>query len=56
MSATIVLTHLSSSWVFGEMEVVELKTKKQLIQMCVEVSAFQRVTLCLSVLILKCCV
>lgn len=54
MSATVVLIGLRLSWASGEMEVVELETKKGFVQVCVEVSTFQRVPPCLFVLILKC--
>lgn len=54
MSATVVLLGLSPSGAPGEMEMMELKTKKELVQVCVEVSAFQRVPPCLFMQILKC--
>lgn len=46
MTATVVLFGLGPLWasIIGEIEVTEIKTKKELVQVCVEVSAFQRVT------------
>ena len=54
MSATVVLIGLGPSWASAKMEVMELKTKKELVQVCVEVSAFQRVPPWLFMPILKC--